>query len=79
MFSLFGGGAPAPKKDHTVSPEELNEIHRKWAELQNGHRQSLEGLLSKLVDENAAIKTKLAQTEQELKMWKVSRCWEAAE
>lgn len=70
MFGLFGGGAPEPRKDPIVSPEELSEIHRKWAELQDGHRHGLEGLLSKLVDENAAVKAKLAQTEQELKMWK---------
>lgn len=70
MFGLFGGGAPEPRKEHIVSPEELSEIHRKWAELQDGHRHGLEGLLSKLVDENAAVKAKLAQTEQELKMWK---------
>lgn len=72
MFGLFGGGAPTQGADPAlVSPAELNEIHRKWKELQQKHTSGLESLLGRLVEENDGLKAKLRSTEDELRLFKV--------
>ncbi|GAA5890282.1 hypothetical protein JCM6882_008782 [Rhodosporidiobolus microsporus] len=71
----FGGaaGPTGPQQPKTLTEEQLNELHQQWVRLQANHQQQAEGLLGKLVEENNALKTKLAATERELKDVKAGR------
>lgn len=71
MFGFFGGGAPA-EPDYTLSTAELNEMQKKYTELQEAHTRELQAIHGKLVQENDALKGKLRSTEDELKLYKVN-------